>query len=272
MTAMDRNDIAGALEAMLFAAGDPMSHREIKRVFERLWAEEPEERKAELAVELESALTALRERWSDGDQRRGFGLVEVAGGLAFRTNPRFASALQAMRAQRPVRLSRAALETLAIIAYRQPATKPEIDQIRGVDCSATIRLLLDRRLIKIVGKREEPGLPLLYGTTPEFLSFFNIKNLAQLPSLREYHELTDESREELDAFDTDLALEELRNSAKALRPEEEPAVQDLDAAVSDLKSAEKVTRAALAEEGIEFEKSDDGPEESAPDPEPDASS
>jgi segregation and condensation protein B len=102
--------------------------------------------------------------------------------------------VQQLIAGRPVRLSRAQLETLAIIAYRQPITRPEIDDIRGVDSSATLKLLIDRMLIRALGKREEVGRPTLYGTTKEFLDFFSLGDLRELPTLREYSELTAESR------------------------------------------------------------------------------
>ena len=96
---------------------------------------------------------------------------------------------------RPQRLTRPALETLAVIAYRQPVTRPEIEDIRGVDCGAVLKALLERKLIKILGKKEEPGHPLLYGSTREFLEFFNLKNLASLPTLREFQELSEEHRQ-----------------------------------------------------------------------------
>ena len=96
---------------------------------------------------------------------------------------------------KPQRLTRAALETLAIVAYRQPVTRPEVEDIRGVDCGAVLKALLERRLIKILGKKEEPGRPILYGTTREFLEFFALKDLASLPTLREFHELSEEHRE-----------------------------------------------------------------------------
>ena len=103
--------------------------------------------------------------------------------------------VQQLIAGRPVRLSRAQLETLAIIAYRQPITRPEVDEIRGVDSSATLRLLMDRSLIRILGKKEDVGRPMLYGTTKEFLDFFSLGDLRELPTLREYSELTAESRQ-----------------------------------------------------------------------------
>jgi segregation and condensation protein B len=256
---MDQELLIGSLEAVLFAAGEPITRKELGAIFDRLWAALPEEERSSRGKELEAALGELRTRWQAGGDSRGFVLSDVAEGLSFRTNPRYADALKAMREQRPVRLSRPALETLAIVAYRQPVTKPDIDQIRGVDCSATIKLLLDRSLIRIVGKREEPGLPLLYGTTREFLSFFNLANLAQLPSLREYHELSDDSKEQLDRFDQEVTLESLKETAQRLRPDEEPAVIDLEQAVTGLKHTEKVARTALAEHGVELIDPDQAP-------------
>jgi segregation and condensation protein B len=121
-------------------------------------------------------------------------LQQVSGGYQFRTRTQFSPWVQQLIAGRPVRLSRAQLETLAIIAYRQPITRPEIDDIRGVDSTATLKLLIDRMLIRVLGKREEVGRPILYGTTKEFLDFFSLGDLRELPTLREYSELTAESR------------------------------------------------------------------------------
>ena len=100
--------------------------------------------------------------------------------------------MQKLLASKPVRLTRAQIETLAICSYRQPVTRPEIDEIRGVDSGGTLKTLLDRSLIRIVGKKEEPGRPILYGTTREFLEFFNLRDLKDLPTLREFHELSEE--------------------------------------------------------------------------------
>jgi segregation and condensation protein B len=97
--------------------------------------------------------------------------------------------------QKPTRLSRAQLEALSIIAYRQPVTRPEIDDVRGVDSGSALKLLLERNLIKIIGKKEEAGRPLLYGTSTDFLELFGLKNLRDLPTLREFSELTQESRD-----------------------------------------------------------------------------
>ena len=96
-----------------------------------------------------------------------------------------------------MRLSRAQLETLSIVAYRQPITRPEIDDIRGVDSGGSLKTLLERQLVRILGKKEEPGRPLLYGTTREFLEFFNLRDLKDLPTLREYYDLSEEHKQKM---------------------------------------------------------------------------
>jgi segregation and condensation protein B len=121
-------------------------------------------------------------------------LDEVAGGWLFRTNVQYAPFVRELANERPVRLTRAQVETLAIIAYRQPITRPEIDDIRGVDSGATLKLLLERDLVRILGKKDEPGRPLLYGTTTAFLELFGLKSLKDLPTLKEFTELSEDSR------------------------------------------------------------------------------
>ncbi len=125
----------------------------------------------------------------------GIVLHEVGGGWQFRTDPGSAEYVRRYLKVRPQRLTRAAVETMAIIAYRQPVTRPEIEDIRGVDTGAVLKALLERRLIKILGKKEEVGRPILYGTTREFLEFFAIKDLSSLPTLREFQELSEEHQE-----------------------------------------------------------------------------
>ncbi|MBI4703229.1 MAG: SMC-Scp complex subunit ScpB, partial [Deltaproteobacteria bacterium] len=126
---------------------------------------------------------------------RGFQLHAVAGGYVFRTNPELAAEVRRFAAQLPVRMTRAQLETLAIVAYRQPITRPEIDDVRGVDSGPVLRTLLERELVRIIGKKEEPGRPLLYGTADKFLELFGLAALTDLPTLREFTELSPESRE-----------------------------------------------------------------------------
>jgi len=142
---------------------------------------------------LREALESLAEVHREGIS--GIVLVEVAGGWQFRTDPSASEYVRRLLRVRPQRLTRAAVETLAVVAYRQPVTRPEIEDIRGVDCAAVIKALLERRLVKILGRKEEPGRPILYGTTREFLEFFALRDLASLPTLREFQELSKEHQE-----------------------------------------------------------------------------
>jgi segregation and condensation protein B len=175
---LTRAHLIGLIEALVFASDKPMKALEVARL-----ASAPVKQVRELLAEMKETYAG-----------RGFVLDEVAGGWMFRTNVQFAPFVREVTSGRPVRLSRAQVETLAIVAYRQPVTRPEIDDIRGVDSGATLKLLLERDLVRILGKKDEPGRPLLYGTTTVFLEFFGLKSLKDLPTLREFTELSDESR------------------------------------------------------------------------------
>jgi segregation and condensation protein B len=170
--------LRGLLEALLFASDKPLKARELAR-----FASAP-------VQDVRSVLADLKEGYAD----RGIVLSEVAGGWQFRTHVQYAPFVRELTSERPVRLTRAQVETLAIVAYRQPITRPEIDEIRGVDSGATLKLLLERDLLRILGKKDEPGRPLLYGTTSQFLEFFGLKALGDLPTLREFSELNEDSR------------------------------------------------------------------------------
>jgi segregation and condensation protein B len=159
---------------------------------------------------------------------------------------------------KPQRLTRAALETLAIVAYRQPVTRPEIEEIRGVDCGAVVKALLERRLVKILGKKEEPGRPILYGTTREFLEFFSLKDLASLPTLREFHELSEEHRdivekgpepepEPIAGLVDELRDERLRVELEARRAEGDQVLDELEKAIDRADEKSRAAEAALAE-------------------------
>jgi segregation and condensation protein B len=175
--------LRGLVEALVFAADKPMRTSELARL-------------ASAPVQQVRALLAdLRATYAD----RGIVLSEIAGGWVFRTNVQYAPFVRELTSERPVRLTRAQVETLAIVAYRQPITRPEIDDIRGVDSGATLKLLLERDLLRILGKKDEPGRPLLYGTTTRFLEFFGLKSLSDLPTLREFTELSDDSRRAAEA-------------------------------------------------------------------------
>jgi segregation and condensation protein B len=176
--ALTHTHLRGLLEALVFASDKPVTAGELARL-----SSAPVKQVKELLGEIQKAFAG-----------RGILLVEVAGGWLFRTNAQFAPFVRELTSGRPVRLSRAQIETLAIVAYRQPVTRPEIDEIRGVDSGATLKLLLERELLRLLGKKDEPGRPLLYGTTTHFLEFFGLRSLKDLPSLREFTELSDESK------------------------------------------------------------------------------
>ncbi len=116
---------------------------------------------------------------------RGIELIEVAGGYQFRTKPRWAEWVHRLKKAKAVRLSRSALETLAIVAYRQPIIRPEIEKIRGVDSGWVLRTLLEKGLVRMMGRRDIPGRPIVYGTTRAFLELFSLNTLSDLPSLKE---------------------------------------------------------------------------------------
>lgn len=128
--------------------------------------------------------------------RRGFVLFEAAQGYQFRTRPEHGEWVRRLSNSRPFRFSRAALESLAIIAYRQPITRAEIEYLRGVDSGGVLKTLLDKGLIRILGKKDIPGRPLMYGTTREFLEVFGLNDLTGLPTLKEFSELAPETLEE----------------------------------------------------------------------------
>ena len=143
---------------------------------------------------IEAGIEVLRERML----RTGSGirLLEGGDGWQFRTDARLAQWVAAVRGGKPFRLSRAALETLAIVAFRQPVSKGVVDDIRGVDCGGILRSLLDRGLIRMAGRSDDPGRPMTYGTTPGFLEVFGLRSLADLPTLRDLRQLADDDPEE----------------------------------------------------------------------------
>jgi segregation and condensation protein B len=172
--------VRAAVEALLFASDKPLDLAALREATQ--FDEQP----------LREALASLQQKHAAGSS--GTVLVEVAGRWQLRTDPALSPYVRRMLQVKPMRLTRAALETLAIVAYRQPVTRPEIEDLRGVDSGAVTKALLERKLIRILGKKDEPGRPLLYGTTKEFLELFSLRDLTQLPTLREFQELSEESR------------------------------------------------------------------------------
>ncbi|MBI4314090.1 MAG: SMC-Scp complex subunit ScpB [Candidatus Omnitrophica bacterium] len=170
---MTDTEAKAIIEAALFAAEKPLTISELRSAVE----EYGENQIQDLALQLQSECVALG---------RGVRLVEVAGGWQVVTDPALAQVLgRIYRKVRPARLSRPGMETLAIIAYRQPITKSEIEEIRGVDVDGVLKSLLERSIVQIVGRKEGVGRPLLYGTTEVFLERFGLKSLEHLPSISE---------------------------------------------------------------------------------------
>lgn len=185
--------VYGAVEALCFVSAEPISAARIREVLTgELPTMEGKETMAPPTLAQAKEISAeLLRRWSDPTRAvgQGFRLVEVDGGLTFRTSAAQARFIRRMQVGRPQKLSRAALETLAVIAYRQPVTKPQIEEIRGVDCGGALKALLDKKLVRILGKAEDVGRPLLYGTSKTFLDFFNLQSLNDLPTLKQLHEI-----------------------------------------------------------------------------------
>lgn len=196
----------------------------------------------ELIALAEEAFRGLAESYQDDARQvgRGFELVHVAGAYQLRTRAMAGAFIRQFLQAKPTRLSRAQLETLAIIAYRQPVTKPGIEMIRGVDCANAVRVLLERKLVRILGKAEEVGRPLLYGTSREFLEFFRLNSLLELPTLREFQELSEEHRkrveDELDQAAPLGSLADLAESAPKLASDDAEMLGSLDQALASAKS------------------------------------
>lgn len=183
-----REGLLDTIEALTFVSHEPMTVAKVREVYKLENIEVP-------APEVKRAFQELLVLWNDPDRplARGITLIETGGGVRFRTEAKTGNVVRRLFAERPQRLSRAALETLAIIGYRQPLTRPQIDEIRGVDSSGALKALMDRRLVRVLGKAEDVGRPLLYGTTKTFLEFFGLTSLRDLPTLKQIQELDDSS-------------------------------------------------------------------------------
>lgn len=168
MTMFVEERLSAAVESLLFAAPEPLTAERIARIVDVPQAE------------VEAVLSHLT---NGAYKDRGIHVVRVAGGYQMRTHPDFALFVGRLLASPPTRLSRAALETLAIVAYRQPVTLPEIEAIRGVDASGVVKTLTERGLIEEVGRKDTVGRPVLYATTSSFLQHFGLNTLEDLPEL-----------------------------------------------------------------------------------------
>jgi len=169
---MDRAYLKAIVEGMIFAHPEPLSARAIGSVIRDASAET-----------IQSVLDDLEREYQA--RKGGFVLSKVAGGYQFRSTPVVASWILELRKMKPSRLSRAALETLSIVAYNQPVTKSRIERVRGVESSGPLRHLAERGLVEVAGRKDVPGRPLLYATTQRFLEVFGLPDLASLPPLPE---------------------------------------------------------------------------------------
>lgn len=172
---MDKMELRRSIEALLFASEKPLSPDEILEAFSSDVS----------AKEVKQEIEALREEYEQ--QRRGFRVYEIAGGFQVASAIDFAEVLKRFyQAREKKKMTPASLETLSVIAYRQPVTRADIEGVRGVNVDAAVKGLLEKGLIRIVGRKEVPGRPILYGTTREFLEHFGLKSLEELPPLSEY--------------------------------------------------------------------------------------
>ncbi len=163
---------ASILESLLLVSEHPLSYEKAGQLLGGMSRQE-----------IRETLRLLQAKYPP--DASGILVEEVARGIQLRTNPANQEYIRQFFDVKPARFSRAALETLSIIAYKQPATRLEIEQIRGVDCAAALKTLMDRRLVKVVGKKDVIGRPFLFGTTREFLEVFGLSGLSELPSMRE---------------------------------------------------------------------------------------
>ncbi len=177
------SELSSIIESLIFSAESALS---TDRICELLNEFERDEIKAALT----ELIACYQERGG------GFELVEVAGGWQFRTRPAFHSYITRHIKTRTSKFSQSALETLAIIAYRQPITRAEVEHLRGVDCGGVLKSLLEKHLVRILGKKDIPGRPLIYGTSKEFLDIFGLKDLKSLPTLREIQALDEQPQYE----------------------------------------------------------------------------
>ena len=190
---MGDHDLVEIIEGALLAAGEPLSKKQLAQLFDEL--DRPS------TADITAALDEVAER-CDG---RGFELAEVASGFRFQVRQNLSPWVSKLWVERPIRYSRALLETLSLIAYRQPITRGEIEDIRGVSVSSNImKSLLERQWVKVVGHRDVPGKPAMYATTREFLDYFNLKSLDQLPPLADV--------KDLETMTSALPLEEFHDS------------------------------------------------------------
>jgi len=230
----NNTEISNTVEAALFSAEEPLSTKDLRGMFKSEDAPATDE------------LNAILDQLASDYHGRGIELVSVANGYRFQTQVQYASALRRLRELRPPRYSRALLETLAIIAYRQPVTRGDVEEVRGVAVSTDImRALLERGWVRQMGEREVPGRPALYGTTTDFLEYFNLASIQQLPELADQRELAEIAKdlnillpEPRQTSSEEAGLAE-RDSEESIDSDENP-VADVDRSIDSDTSTQPV--------------------------------
>jgi segregation and condensation protein B len=242
------DDLKNIVESLLFVADEPLTIERLKQIVS--------------GSETKALREAIDELMIDYETRQGgFYLNLVAGGYQIRTRPEYMEYIKRLLQPKPQRLSKAALETLAIIAYKQPVIRADIEHLRGVDCGGVLRVLLERKFIRVLGRKEIPGRPLIYATTKRFLEVFGLKNLKDLPTPKEIEEFGSALSEELaemddeDQLEADVSTEtQVENGNSRIETEETDipaenidrgpeAIEDQDQSQAPAESADEATSA-----------------------------
>jgi segregation and condensation protein B len=235
------NDLKNIIESLVFVSDSPVDIKIIKKVIPTAETRDIRQAVIEL-IEIHEA------------RQGGFVLREVAGGWQFRTRSAYKEYVKRLVQPSPSRLSKAALETLAIIAYHQPIIRSDIEHIRGVDSGAILRSLLERKLIRILGKKELPGRPLIYGTTKRFLEVFNLRSLNDMPSLKEIESFGSAVTGE-DAADDDAAAEIASEAGPAADQEGGSEIESAAEPAPEAPEAESAPEAGIEQASVAEETS-----------------
>jgi len=218
---LEDQQLKSALEALLFVSGNPVSMDKLKGVFDEATVEQ-----------IDMQLAVLRQEYDD--RGAGIMLAEVAGGYQLATRPEHFAWIRKFKSVKvSTKLSKPALETLAIVAYKQPITRTEVEAVRGVNIGGIMRNLMERRLVKIVGKKDVPGKPMMYGTSQDFLQYFGLKDLSALPTLKEFQEL-EAGEDVMEEVSADAA-----GDGEAAAPASEEEILEEEAAYADLAPEEE---------------------------------
>ncbi|PIR26424.1 MAG: SMC-Scp complex subunit ScpB [Deltaproteobacteria bacterium CG_4_10_14_0_2_um_filter_43_8] len=273
---MEKQELCSLIEAYIFVSEEPLSDRRLADLLEDQGVSRDE---------VKEVLDELEQSYNE-NPARGIQFKKIAGGYQFRSKEKCADALKRLNLPKPTRLSPAALETLAIIAYQQPCIRSEIEDVRGVDSGGVIKTLLEKDLVKIVGKRDEAGQPLLYGTTKTFLELFDLSDLKALPSLSEIQEIMqkkqvlteegtgrqmellsgdgDDDEEQTEVIEQGEEETEVISQLEISEEEDEEAIADLDYTLKSVRLLEKdiFTHPVVKEQFKDVKLDDEGEEKS----------